>query len=146
MVVSMMLAHGLIAQRVKQIINSIMKTINHKGIEVTFDDLQVQKIDSVEHSVFYKCTGYDNLGRQYEGTAEFCCDELEGITDVEKVSNMHHNRKPYQARTLLKSIKYWQDVADGVLPAKRPIAYYKNKLSYYTQTDINYLKSLAHEQ
>jgi hypothetical protein len=113
------------------------------GKKVYFDNLQIQEIDRVDHSIFYTCTGYDDLGRQYEGTAEYCCDEFEAITDIEMVSHMHHNRKPYQARVLLKSIKYWQLVVGGKLQAKRPMAYYKNKLDYYTESDIIYLTQMA---
>lgn len=56
---------------------------------------------------------------------------------------MWHNKRPYQARTLLKSIRYWQSVANGDQPAKKPIAYYRNKLSYYTSRDIKYLENLS---
>lgn len=111
--------------------------------EVTFDDLEVELLDRVEHSSYYLCTGYDNLGRQYNGTVERCCGEYEGIEDIERVSYMHHNRKPYQARILLKSIRYWKSVVNGLQAPKRPLAYYKNKLSYYTKIDIQYLTELA---
>lgn len=121
-----------------------MKTLIHKDnldreFTVFWDDLQIEVVDSVERSVFYKCSGYDNLGRQYTGVSEFCCDEFEGVEDVERISHMHHNRKPYQARVLLKSIRYWQSVVNGLEQPKRPLAYYKNKLNYYTQSDIDYL-------
>lgn len=111
--------------------------------EVTFDDLQYQVMDSVDHSTFYECRGYDNLGRQYSGSVEYCCGEFEDITDIEMISHMHHNRKPYQARPLLKSIRYWQSVVNGVVEPKRPLAYYKNKLAYFTKIDIDYLKKLT---
>lgn len=111
--------------------------------EVTFDDLEVELLDRVEYSNFYLCTGFDKLGRQYEGTVERCCGEYEEITDIERVSYMHHNRKPYQARTLLKSIRYWQSVVSGLESPKRPLAYYKNKLAYYTKIDIDYLTNLS---
>lgn len=120
-----------------------MATIYHNGIQVNFDDLQVELIDRVEHSCFYKATGYDAMGRQYEATSEFCCGDFEAVSDIERVSNMHHNRKPYQARTLLKSINYWKDVISGNKTAKRPLAYYKNKLSYYTEIDIKYLSDTS---
>jgi hypothetical protein len=111
--------------------------------EVTFDGLQVELLDRCDHSAFYKCTGFDSLGRQYEASIEHCCDEYGDITDIERVSYMHHNRKPYQARTLLKSIRYWQSVVNGAVSPKRPIAYYKNKLSYYTKIDIDYLEKIT---
>lgn len=111
--------------------------------EITFDDIMGQEIDRVDRSVFYVIHGEDSLGRQYSATSEFCCGEFEGITEIERISHMHHNRKPYQARPLLKSIKYWQSVVNGTLAAKRPLAYYKNKLSYYTKDDIDYLEKLS---
>lgn len=120
-----------------------MKIIMIEGLKVTFDDLQVQELDKVDRSVFYKCTGFDELGRQYEGVCEYCCDDLEGITDIQMISYMWHNKKPYQARARLKSINFWQSVINGDLEPKKPMNYYKNKLSYYTESDIEYLKKLA---
>jgi len=128
-----------------------MKTAYYKSLlgkqwQVTFDDLQVQEVDRIEHTVFYTCTGYDELGRIYTGVSEFTCDEFEGIMDIEMVSHMHHNRKPYQARVLLKSISHWQSVVNGEVEPKRPIAYYKNKLSYYHPHDIEYLQKTANNK
>lgn len=125
-----------------------MKTLTHTDnldriFTVHWDDLQVQPIEYIDRSVFYKCTGYDDLGRQYYGISEFCCGEFEEISEVERISHMHHNRKPYQARALLKSIRYWQSVVQGRAEPKRPLSYYKNKLDYYTQTDIDYLINLS---
>ena len=56
---------------------------------------------------------------------------------------MRHDKKPYQARPLLKSIRYWQSVVNGVLPPKRPLAYYVNQLKWYTQDDIDYLEQVS---
>lgn len=111
--------------------------------EVTFDDLEYQIMDKEDHSIFFECRGFDALGRQYSGSIEYCCGEYESVTDIERISHMHHNRKPYQARPLLKSIRYWQAVVKGTLEAKRPLAYYKNRLSYYTKVDIDYLEKLS---
>lgn len=113
---------------------------------VVWDDLQIEAIDAIERSVFYKCSGYDSLGRQYVGVSEFCCDELEGVQDIERITHMHRNKKAYQARVLLKSIRYWQSVVNGELEPKRPMAYYKNKLAYYHQSDIDYLVKQALER
>lgn len=125
-----------------------MITLTHKDnlgsdFTVFWDDLQIEVVDSIERSIFYKCSGYDSLGRQYTGVAEFCCDELEGISDVERISHMHRNKKPFQTRKLLKSIRYWQSVVNGLQSPKRPLAYYKNKLSYYHESDIKYLEEQA---
>lgn len=59
---------------------------NEKGIDVqvNFDHLQGEIIDSVDHSVFYGITGYDANGNEYSATSEFCCGEFEGITDIEQ--------------------------------------------------------------
>jgi|SRR5215217_3218314 len=110
---------------------------------VFWDDLQIDRIESIERSVFYKCTGYDALGREYEGISEYCCGEFEGITEVERITHMHRNKKPYQARVLLKSIRYWQSIINGEVEPKRPLAYYENKLKYYHKSDIDYLVKLA---
>lgn len=56
---------------------------------------------------------------------------------------MWHNKKPYQARVFLKSIRYWQSVANGSVPPKRKFAYYVNKLKFYTEADIEYLEEVA---
>jgi hypothetical protein len=52
-------------------------------------------------------------------------------------------KKPYEARAKLKSIRYWQSVVSGEVPPKRPLAYYKNKLEFYPQEKINHLEKLA---
>lgn len=56
---------------------------------------------------------------------------------------MRYEKRPYQARQLLKSIRYWQSVVNGELPAKRRFAYYVNKLAWYTEADIAYLEEQA---
>lgn len=56
---------------------------------------------------------------------------------------MKHNKKPYQARPLLKSIRYWQSVVNGKISPKRPLAYYINKLKFYSQDDIDYLEAVS---
>jgi hypothetical protein len=53
---------------------------------------------------------------------------------------MRHDKKPYQARPLLRSIRYWQSVVNGENPPKRPMAYYVNQLKFYTEDDIKYLE------
>ncbi len=121
----------------------IYETLLGDKIEVTFDDLQVEILDRCDHSIFYKCTGYDKVGRIYEATAEFCCGEFEGITDIEMVSYLWHNKKPGRARMLLKSIEFWQKVIAGEIEPKKPMAYYVNKLSWYKPHDIEYLKKQA---
>ena len=62
-----------------------MYQIGEGEIEVTFDDLQYQYLshDSEERSVTYECRGFDSDGNIYYGIAEFCCDELVEITDIE---------------------------------------------------------------
>lgn len=57
--------------------------------------------------------------------------------------NMKNNLKPYQARPLLKSITYWQSVVNGYSEPKRPLAYYYNKLRFYSQKDIDELIELS---
>lgn len=54
-------------------------------IQVHFDDLQYQLMeeDIDERMEIYECRGYDANGTQYSGIAEFSCDELESITDIE---------------------------------------------------------------
>jgi hypothetical protein len=54
-------------------------------VEVVFDDLHGELIDSVDHSVFYGIKGYGRDGNEYSATSEFCCGEFEGITDIELV-------------------------------------------------------------
>lgn len=68
---------------------------NECGIEITvhFDDLQIEEIDSVDHSVFYICRGIDVNGGEYEATAEFCCGEFEAITDIERRDSRIHSRQ-----------------------------------------------------
>lgn len=63
---------------------------NENGVEIQvhFDDLQIQEIDSVDHSVYYTCTGYDANGTEYEGVSHFCCGEFEEITDIEIKSKL----------------------------------------------------------
>lgn len=56
---------------------------------------------------------------------------------------MRHDKKPYQARMLLKSIRYWQAVVAGEQPAKRRMAYYVNKLKWHGEGDIEYLERVA---
>lgn len=62
-------------------------TDNGVEIQVHFDDLQYQFLDhdSEERSATYECRGYDANGIQYSGIAEFSCDELESITDIEQL-------------------------------------------------------------
>jgi hypothetical protein len=63
------------------------KYTNSHGVEIVvhFDDLHYQKLDIVDHSIFYECRGWDVNGTQYSGVAEFCCDEFEGISDIEEL-------------------------------------------------------------
>lgn len=56
---------------------------------------------------------------------------------------MRHDKKPYQALVLLKSIRYWQSVVARKEPAKRRMAYYVNKLKWYSDRDIEYLERVA---
>ncbi len=65
-------------------INGVIKTW-HEGVAVTFDDLEVELLDRVEHSSYYKCTGFDADGNIYEGVIEKCCGEYESIEDIERV-------------------------------------------------------------
>jgi len=60
-----------------------MYTHDEGEVEVTFDDLHGEVIDTVDHSIFYGITGYDSDGNKYSATSEFCCDELVDITDIE---------------------------------------------------------------
>lgn len=62
--------------------NGLIK-IHHNGIPITFDDLEVELLDRVEHSSYYKCKGFDSDGNIYIGVIEKCCGEYEGITDIE---------------------------------------------------------------
>jgi len=62
-----------------------MKTVENNGKQITFDDLEVELLDRVEASAFYKCTGFDECGNLYEGVIEKCCGEYEGIEDIEMV-------------------------------------------------------------
>jgi hypothetical protein len=57
------------------------------GIDVTvhFDDLKYQHIEHIDHTNVYEARGYDANGRQYTGIASFTCDELDGITDIERI-------------------------------------------------------------
>lgn len=54
-------------------------------IQVHFDDLHGEIIDSVDHSVFFGIEGFDANGTKYSATSEFCCGEFEGITDIEQL-------------------------------------------------------------
>lgn len=63
----------------------IYTTENGTEITVHFDDLEVELLDRVEYSRFYKCTGFDANGNTYVGTVEKCCDEYEEITDIEQL-------------------------------------------------------------
>ena len=51
--------------------------------------------------------------------------------------------KRYEARALMKSIEYWQSVVNGQQKPKRPLAYYVNKLAFYSDSDIQLLKQKA---
>lgn len=57
----------------------------HEGIEIDFDDMEFQKLDSVDHSTFYECRGEDKDGNLYSGTVEKCCREYDHITDIELI-------------------------------------------------------------
>lgn len=113
--------------------------------QVNFDDLQGEVLDRCDHSIFYAITGEDDKGRQYSATSEYCCGEFECITDIVRETWMWRNKKPYQARVLLKSIRYWRSVINGDVEAKRPMAYYNNKLKHYTQSNIDYLEKLSNQ-
>lgn len=64
------------------------ETVEIDGIEITvhFDDLQSEYLDhdSEERMVTYIATGFDANGRTYKAIAEFCCDELVKIEDIEQ--------------------------------------------------------------
>ena len=62
-----------------------MKTAEYNGKQVNFDDLEVELLDRVEASTYYKCTGFDADGNIYEGVIEKCCGEYESIEDIEMV-------------------------------------------------------------
>lgn len=57
-------------------------TIYHEGQQIIFDDLEVELLDRVERSSYYKCTGFDNDGNVYLGVIEKCCGEYEDIADI----------------------------------------------------------------
>lgn len=117
---------------------------DYNGKEITFDDLEYQFMDRVEHSTFFECRGYDERGNVYAGSVERCCDEYEPVTDIELIIHARNiEKKPYQARILLKSIRHWQSVVNGAMEPKRPMAYYVNKLDWYTDGDIVTLEKIA---
>jgi|ERR1700744_866161 len=119
---------------------------NNTEVIIDFDDMEYQYLshDSEERLTTYECRGQDERGNVYSGIVDCCCDEYGDISDIELVSHARNSeKKPYRARILLKSIRYWQKVVNGELPAKRPIAYYKNKLSWYTIGDISVLDKIA---
>lgn len=121
-----------------------MVIVTHNNKEITFDDMEYQYLDSVDHSATYECRGYDKRGNIYSGIVEKCCDEYGDIEDIELVSHAFiAEKKPYKARPLLKSIRYWQNVVNGEVSPKRPLAYYKNKLSFYTDADIKTLEKIS---
>lgn len=63
------------------------RTVEIDGIKIVvhFDDLQTELLDVVDcYDKSYVATGFDANGRTYKATAEFSCDELVGITDIEQ--------------------------------------------------------------
>jgi hypothetical protein len=61
-----------------------MKTTEFNGHIITWDDLKSLLLgqDLEERTKHYICYGIDEEFNCYEGTAEFCCDELIDITDI----------------------------------------------------------------
>lgn len=94
-----------------------MKTeIYHIGeaeIEVTFDNLQYQFLssDNPPYDKTYECRGYDVDGNIYSGIAEFSCDELVEITDIECIRDLVCERM---------YALYKGEVAAGIYDPKNP--------------------------
>lgn len=53
------------------------------------------------------------------------------------------NYKLYEARALLKSIRYWQSVCVNPTLAKRPIAYYKNQMKEWPPEKLAVINQIA---
>jgi hypothetical protein len=86
-------------------------------IEVTFDDLQYQFLssDNPPYDKTYECRGYDDEGRIYSGIAEFSCDELVEITDIECIKDVVFEREAAYYAPLYKA-----EVAAGLYDPKNP--------------------------
>lgn len=79
--------------------------------EVTFDDMEYQYIESVDHSIIYECRGYDAEGNIYSGIVDKTCDEYGSIEDIQLVESHNH-----------KSMKelYDAEVKGGIYDPKNP--------------------------
>lgn len=66
----------------------VMYQIGEGEIEITFDDLQYQKVDAVDHSTYFECRGSDADGNIYSGVIEYCCGEYGEITDIEMIRDV----------------------------------------------------------
>lgn len=53
------------------------------------------------------------------------------------------NYKPYEARVVLKSIRHWQNVIYKPELAKKPLAYYANRMKFWTPENIAKLNEIA---
>lgn len=80
-------------------------------IEVTFDELHYQHLESIDHSQIYECRGFDSEGNLYSGIAEFCCDELISIEDIECIENVEM-KKMHEL--------YKAEVRAGIYNPKKP--------------------------
>lgn len=59
-----------------------------QDVEITFDDLQSQLLDSVDcYDKTYLATGYDKEGNKYSASAVYSCDELIELEDIEQTEN-----------------------------------------------------------
>ncbi len=122
----------------------MVKKVNHNGKEITFDDLEYQSLDGVDHTVIYECRGYDERGNTYTGIIDKTCDKYGDIEFIEVLLHARiKEKKPYQARVLLKSVRYWQAVVNGAIEPKKPMAYYQNRLKFYTDGDIAEMERIA---
>lgn len=58
-----------------------------QDVEITFDDLQTECVDRVDHDSTWIATGFDSDGNKYSACALFSCGELIGIEDIEQTEN-----------------------------------------------------------
>lgn len=57
-----------------------MKKITHSGVEITFDDLEFERLDDC-----FECRGEDKQGNIYSGLITKSCGEYGGITEIELI-------------------------------------------------------------
>ena len=88
-----------------------MYQIGEDEIEITFDDLQYQKVDAVDHSTYFECRGFDSEGNIYSGVIEYCCGEYGEITDIECIEDVVC-KKMFEL--------YKSEVAAGIYDPKNP--------------------------